>query len=210
MKRTFSILGMVFSSLAIAFWFVGDAFLTWNSYSLYGHYYYRMKTYEQAMQYLGGGERALSIVGYVCILTTLAMFIVICTKKARKLTIGFMWAPILALLTYAATLIMASDHYGVRIEWAAYVGLVLRVCILVFYLIGACAKNKQTANNSYIAYNPYVQPMNMVQNTFGQPQMNAAPVQDATEEIKKYKELLDSGIISQDEFDAKKKQLLNL
>lgn len=30
------------------------------------------------------------------------------------------------------------------------------------------------------------------------------------EELKKFKELLDSGIISQDEFDAKKKQLLGL
>ena len=30
------------------------------------------------------------------------------------------------------------------------------------------------------------------------------------EEIKKYKELLDMGIITQDEFDSKKKQLLNL
>ncbi len=31
-----------------------------------------------------------------------------------------------------------------------------------------------------------------------------------TEELKKYKELLDSGIITQEEFDSKKKQLLNL
>ena len=31
-----------------------------------------------------------------------------------------------------------------------------------------------------------------------------------TEELKKYKELLDSGIITQEEFDAKKKQLLGL
>lgn len=30
------------------------------------------------------------------------------------------------------------------------------------------------------------------------------------EELKKYKELLDSGVISQEEFDAKKKQLLGL
>lgn len=30
------------------------------------------------------------------------------------------------------------------------------------------------------------------------------------DEIKKYKDLLDEGIISQEEFDAKKKQLLNL
>lgn len=36
------------------------------------------------------------------------------------------------------------------------------------------------------------------------------PVIDNTEEIKKFKELLDSGIITQEEFDAKKKQLLGL
>ena len=30
------------------------------------------------------------------------------------------------------------------------------------------------------------------------------------DELKKYKELLDSGIITQEEFDAKKKQILNL
>ena len=37
----------------------------------------------------------------------------------------------------------------------------------------------------------------------------SAPVSNA-DEIKKYKELLDSGVISQEEFDAKKKQLLGL
>ena len=36
-----------------------------------------------------------------------------------------------------------------------------------------------------------------------------APKSDA-DELKKYKELLDSGIITQEEFDAKKKQLLGL
>lgn len=35
-------------------------------------------------------------------------------------------------------------------------------------------------------------------------------VLSATDELKKYKELLDSGVITQEEFDAKKKQLLNL
>jgi len=37
----------------------------------------------------------------------------------------------------------------------------------------------------------------------------AAPA-DPTVELKKYKELLDSGVITQEDFDAKKKQLLNL
>ena len=34
--------------------------------------------------------------------------------------------------------------------------------------------------------------------------------QSNADELKKYKELLDMGVISQEEFDAKKKQLLNL
>lgn len=37
-----------------------------------------------------------------------------------------------------------------------------------------------------------------------------APAGDSAEELKKYKDLLDSGVITQEEFDAKKKQLLGL
>ena len=39
---------------------------------------------------------------------------------------------------------------------------------------------------------------------------NAIPQASGADEIKKYKELLDMGIITQEEFDAKKKQLLGL
>lgn len=38
----------------------------------------------------------------------------------------------------------------------------------------------------------------------------AAPPADAIEEIKKYKALMEDGIISQEEFDAKKRQLLGI
>ena len=38
----------------------------------------------------------------------------------------------------------------------------------------------------------------------------AAPVSDEADQLKKYKELLDGGVISQEEFDKKKKQLLGL
>ena len=42
------------------------------------------------------------------------------------------------------------------------------------------------------------------------PTINQESHQSNADEIKKYKELLDSGIITQEEFDAKKKQLLGL
>ena len=41
------------------------------------------------------------------------------------------------------------------------------------------------------------------------PDVSTVPI-DPTVELKKYKELLDTGVITQDDFDAKKKQLLNL
>ena len=41
-------------------------------------------------------------------------------------------------------------------------------------------------------------------------QAQSAPAISAADELKRFKDLLDSGIITQDEFDAKKKQLLGL
>lgn len=45
--------------------------------------------------------------------------------------------------------------------------------------------------------------------TAAQPEISAQPV-DVPEELKKYKELLDNGVITQEDYDAKKKQLLGL
>jgi len=42
------------------------------------------------------------------------------------------------------------------------------------------------------------------------PETQAVNAVSDVEELKKYKELLDSGIITQEEFDAKKKQLLGI
>lgn len=44
---------------------------------------------------------------------------------------------------------------------------------------------------------------------FGQ-KNNSAQKSDSIEDIKKFKELLDIGVITQEEFDKKKKELLNL
>jgi predicted Zn-dependent peptidase len=38
----------------------------------------------------------------------------------------------------------------------------------------------------------------------------STPITDSADQIAKYKDLLDKGIITQEEFDAKKKQLLGL
>ena len=43
-----------------------------------------------------------------------------------------------------------------------------------------------------------------------QPAAAAAPAQDAVTQLKQYKQLLDDGVITQADFDAKKKQLMGL
>lgn len=47
-------------------------------------------------------------------------------------------------------------------------------------------------------------------NAYKRKQHNSNAPNDTADEIKKYKELLDSGIITQEEFDKKKKQLLSI
>ena len=42
------------------------------------------------------------------------------------------------------------------------------------------------------------------------PRRPAAPIPGAADELKQYKELLDMGAITQEEYDQKKKQLLGL
>lgn len=54
--------------------------------------------------------------------------------------------------------------------------------------------------------------INSQKNNTPQPTNNSVPhpVSDPTDEIKKYKELYDSGTITEEEFNAKKKQILGL
>ena len=47
-------------------------------------------------------------------------------------------------------------------------------------------------------------------NATAETSVRTAPVNGSADEIMRYKELLDSGAITQEEFDAKKKQLLGL
>ena len=56
--------------------------------------------------------------------------------------------------------------------------------------------------------NPFINVNRAQQQT--QPQQSVQPASDPYEELKKAKELLDAGVISQDDFDAKKKSLLGI
>ena len=70
-------------------------------------------------------------------------------------------------------------------------------------------KDKQSFKEKFVA--GFSKIKNSVSNLFSKLGDNKEKSKiDPIEEIRKYKELLDSGIISQDEFNKKKKDLLNL
>ncbi len=75
---------------------------------------------------------------------------------------------------------------------------------------GTNNENRVTFYNKYL--NEMIKVNDYIQNKIGnknQPQQQPQNV-DAAAEIKKFKQLLDDGIITQAEFEAKKKQLLGL
>ena len=82
-----------------------------------------------------------------------------------------------------------SEVYGTN--WGFYLICALYVAIVVLELFRRFSKIDEESKSKSIA-------PTIIQNV------------SSAEELKKYKELLDSGIISQEEFDAKKNQLLGL
>lgn len=80
-----------------------------------------------------------------------------------------------------------DGYWGTMIFWIAGIGLFVGglVMSIVAYTQGDASQPTSTASA-------------------------VRPVVDPADELKKYKDLLDTGAITQEEFDVKKKQLLNL
>ena len=108
-----------------------------------------------------------------------------------------------------------SDISTLCLILAIFVGIVPP--ILMQDKINALATAPANAGGTYAQYTAAAQPQQAAQAQYSaQPQAGAAPWRsagayvDVPAELKKYKELLDMGAITQEEFEAKKKQLLEL
>jgi uncharacterized membrane protein len=119
-------------------------------------------------------------------------------KKARV----FYWisAVCVVALLLIASFISASTNVATitwifRYFWQGYI--ILIIAAIVFYIIGN-SMNPSTKRNK--AKNAESAPA----------QQTTAQQSSPADELKKYKELLDSGAITQEEYDAKKKELLGL
>lgn len=86
--------------------------------------------------------------------------------------------------------------------WALFIVAIIHVQFIEDY-------NAQISKSTQPTYAP-VQPQQPIIYPSSTPNVTNNTNQNNIEELKGIKELLDSGIITQEEFDIKKKQLLNL
>ena len=139
----------------------------------------------------------------ICSLASLAYFILYFATKIPQLRKKYCIAvpcvaiPILVLNLISICFHRGSEYYNYNISevygtaWGFYLIAALYVSIIVLELFKHFSKIDEESK-------PKVHNTTVIQNN------------SSADELKKYKDLLDSGIITQEEFDAKKKQLLGL
>ena len=152
--------------------------------------------------------------GWVLLLTlligTILSFITSFGKRRKAVDIALLVTIVVHCISFIITTLSIlnwSEYYPDRIKplsalknvssFLVYIYVAILLHIVILFLVGFImeVKHKQTD-----AFDDVI-PDNSV---------NQTVLSNSTEEIKKYKDLLDSGIITQEEFDTKKKQLLGL
>ena len=159
--------------------------------------------YKENVNILGvstGLGKILAIIVIALMLLSLVSFFMFFVQKKNKLTKNFYYTPIISFLfliffAFYAFAIAEVDttnwRYEWTINWLFYIIVAMHIITIVFAILLKTNKFETTSvrveqiksNNSLTS---------------------------KADELKQYKELLDSGIITQEEFDAKKKQLLGL
>ncbi len=123
-------------------------------------------------------------------------------QKENKLANAYFYMPFISFILLIAFAFYAyafaevdttNWRYEWTINWLFYIIISLHILTIVFSILLKFRK---------YSYEP--------KRMFAKEQYSANVVSSAADDIKKYKELLDLGIISQEEFDTKKKQLLGL
>ncbi len=130
-------------------------------------------------------------------LTAVCLLIGIITiwMNKPKVTLGMIGVYLIDEIAYVIAA-NKEDYYYLYVEPLAGFWL-YSLFFVILVVMGILAVRKTTAVIS-------------AQYTETVPSVQRESSMDRTEEIRKYKELLDSGAITQEEFDAKKKQLLGL
>ena len=234
-KKIFGLIGMIVVSVETFFLFFPGVFI-WNFHTADGSLKsLRLKIFFGCWS--ANSYEVEKIVGVISVIfvsfliVTVVAFLLNLLRKNNfftKLFVfssipGFVLLIIITVITCASEKPWGKDGSYVKCDagFVYYLIILLHIASIVFAFILHFSKDKETVpvmNHTQAKpmpgqYAPMQYPP--VQNVSGQtlPIQNApqqTPVSNTAEEIKQYKELLDQGVITQEEFDAKKKQLLEL
>lgn len=157
-----------------------------------------------ALASLLGNNNILSIVAWLSVLVIGVAYLTNYVPQLTKTAKSIWFVP--AICVIVGWVIYAIQTIS-TVGWVNVVPSILNNIVLVFSLL---------LSMNYVVNPPRKQQIEVAEETAEEEIENLdnyAPNNsglDAVEEMKKYKDLLDSGAISQEEFDAKKKQLLGL
>ena len=203
MKRRAALITLIFDAVALVGLFLPGVYTMsyWMVNLEYGWGAYT-RSWSQAVNFLSVPTEGPGLVTYLALLALAASVVVMGLMMGGKLGKGAKGGPVAALpaLAFVLVLLAAILRMNARIEnseygywtfsfgWILYLILALSLAAGVLSLLLAAGKFRDTVPAAAAA----------------------ATRMDAADELAKYKSLLDAGAISQDEYDAKKKELLGL
>ena len=157
-------------------------------------------------------ERVFAILIVVLLLSVFISFLIYLFNKKTKLPALYFYNSIASLIVLLIFVYLVDHHANITfvhgldfifwvLNWMIYIIIIINV---VLVLLSAFIRFKKTDNI------PFGQSKECITNNNTDEIKESYSSNGTSDEIMKFKELLDKGVITQEEFDAKKKQLLGL
>ncbi len=157
-------------------------------------------------------ERVFAILIVVLLLSVFISFLIYLFNKKTKLPALYFYTSIASLIVLLIFVYLVDHHANITfvqgldfifwvLNWMIYIIIIINV---VLVLLSAFIRFKKTDNI------PFGQSKECITNNNTDEIKESYSSNGTSDEIMKFKELLDKGVITQEEFDAKKKQLLGL
>lgn len=158
---------------------------------------YRMKSSHAANMYVAHAS-VLSYIVLVLVIISIIALIRICLENENTFTNIAMYAPVVATGVY---LFFGVDSYFLTLFERVYDTWFYRYSLSWGYILGAAFLIPSAIICVMISMGKFQD---------NQEYAKKFRNNDSIDELRKYKELMDAGIITQEEFDVKKKQILEL
>ena len=233
-KRKASLLSIVLLSIFAVLTFMPITFLDYFAAPTYGGAYVIKKDRFTNLNFYVANIRVFAIILLLVVLAAIVALLMIYIGKKDKYSKFGLYLPIVATVLFLVICVYEFNHiapqgeigvwpkgdrgyFGIRPLWGFYIEMALLIASSV--ISGLIISNK-ILDERIETYTNYIgrqsdllkgeMPLRTTKPTASVMKSEAAVGISAASEIREYKQLYDDGIISREEFEAKKQQLLGL